>query len=266
MLSSTPRIRRIFSCSLALSLASAGLAVLLAVSWTPSRALAQEADPEAVRAVRELDRCVTAGQQDLARIAQLIRDAEERSRSSDAALARDARAAIVTLLGRARAARETLLRCVEGQRIPDGDAPRTEVVTEAPQAGSAEARVAVAGGTVREVHPAEPLAEGVRVVRGERVDGRGVTPPDALQRAVRGQGAALARCYEAFVDRGSARRGELELSFAVVGGVSREARVESAPGFDATFRGCVTQAVGAMSVPGSSGRSVFSYVFAFGAP
>ncbi len=239
-----------------------GLALAVGASV---RARAQDADPEAVRAVRELDGCVSSQQRELARIAGLIADAEARAGSSDAALARDAREAIVTLLERARATREALARCVEDHPIPSASASASATtISEAPRSGSAEDRVSRAGGTVREVHPAEELAESVRVTRGERVDGRGEVPSDALQRAVRGRGAELARCYDGFVDRVGARRGQLELSFVVSSGRSGEVRIESASGFDAAFRGCVTQALSGMPIPGASGRAVFSYVFAIG--
>lgn len=241
------------------------LASLACGTWltaSPRPAHAQDADPAAVRSVRELERCVTEQQTQLARIVRLIGEAEGRMGSSDAAVARDAREAVTTLVQRAHEVQGALNACVTAVRVPAP--PTAQVVREAPTSGSAEDRVGRAGGTVQEIHPAEAIGANVQVVSGERVDGRGTVPTEDLRRAVRATGSALDRCYAAYMDRASARSGEVEISFAAVDGSIREVRVESARSFDATFRTCATQALSSMQLRHTSGRSVFAYVLAFG--
>ncbi|MBN8615083.1 MAG: hypothetical protein J0L92_31085 [Deltaproteobacteria bacterium] len=221
---------------------------------------AQEA--AAVTEVRELERCITEHQTHLSRLVHLITEAEGRTSSTDAAVARDAREAITALVQRAHDVRAHLERCVRDAQIP-GPAG-SQVVRQEHAAGSTEAAVSQSGGTVPEIHPAESIGSHVRVVRGERVDGRGTVPNEDLRRAVRSTGSALDRCYASYMDRASARTGNVEISFAAVDGAIREARVENVGGFDAAFRTCVTQAVSTMQLNHTSGRSVFAYILAIG--
>lgn len=224
---------------------------------------ARAQDAAAVTEVRELERCITEHQTHLSRLVHLITEAEGRTSSSDAAVAHDAREAITALVQRAHDVRAHLERCIRDAQIP-GPHVATQVVREEHAAGSTEATVSQSGGTVQEIHPAESIGSHVRVVRGERVDGRGTVPHDDLRRAVRATGSALDRCYAAYVDRASAREGNVEISFAAVDGAIREARVENVGGFDAAFRTCATQAVSAMQLHHTSGRSVFAYTLAIG--
>ena len=227
--------------------------------YAPQRASAQEAGvPQAI----ELSRCVTEQQTHLARLVQMIQEAQARTSSSDVAVARDARESIATLVHRVHDVRERLTQCIQSANIPAQ--PGAEVVrtTEAPT--GQEATVAGSGGTVSVIHPAESIAEHVRVVRGERVDGRGTVPVEDLRRSVRAYvGAGVERCYDAYLDRVGASSGEIEFTFAAVDGQIREVRVERAS-FDAAMRTCVTRAVQGMSLAHTSGRSVFSYVLEVG--
>lgn len=237
------------------------LAITLLLPTTlAARARAQEA--EAVHEVRELERCVAEHQTHLSRIVHLIAEAEGRTSSSDEAVARDAREAITTLVQRAHDIRTHLEHCVREASIPGP--PRTAHGVRDHAPGSTEERVSAAGDTVQEIHPAEPIGEHVRVVSGERVDGRGTVPHEDLRRAVRATGSAIERCYAAYVDRAASREGNVELSFAAVDGAIREVRIENAGGFDAAFRTCTTQAFGAMQLHHTSGRTVFAYVLAIG--
>lgn len=246
----TTRIALVLTASLALT---ASFAVT-------SRVHAQDA--AAVSEVRELERCITEHQTHLTRLVRLIAEAEGRTSSSDTAVANDAREAITTLVQRAHDVRAHLERCVRDAQIPGP--PGGRVVHQDHAAGSTEAAVSESGGTVQEIHPAESIASHVRVVSGERVDGRGTVPNEDLRRAVRSAGSALDRCYAAYVDRASARQGNVEVSFAAVDGTIREVRIENAGGFDAAFRTCAQQAVSTMQLNHTSGRSVFAYAFAIG--
>ncbi len=235
------------------------LSLLSLLALAPS-ARAQDA---AVTEVRELERCITEHQTHLTRLVHLITEAEGRTSSSDAAVARDAREAITALVQRAHDVRAHLERCIRDAQIP-GPQTSTQVVRAEHAAGSTEAAVSQSGGTVQEIHPAESIGTHVRVVSGERVDGRGTVPHEDLRRAVRTTGSALDRCYGAYIDRAAAREGTVEMSFAAVDGAIREVRVENVGGFDAAFRTCAVQAVSAMQLNHTSGRSVFAYVFAIG--
>ena len=240
---------------------TAALFVLLAsaILAPPQRASAQETG---VRQAIEFSRCVTEEQTHLARLVQMIEEAQARTSSSDAAVARDARESIATLVHRAHDVRDRLAQCIQSANIPAQ--PGAEVVrrTEAPT--GQEASVAASGGTVSVIHPAESIAEHVRIVRGERVDGRGTVPVEDLRRSVRAfVGAGIERCYNAYLDRVGATSGEIEFTFASVDGQIREVRVERAS-FDAAMRTCVTRAVQGMSLAHTSGRSVFSYVLEVG--
>jgi hypothetical protein len=175
----------------------------------------------------------------------------------------DAREAITTLVHRAHDVRAHLELCIRDAQIP-GPRTTTEVVREGHASGSAEDHVSAEGDTVQEIHGGEPIGAHVRVVRGERVDGRGTVPHEDLRRAVRTTGAALDRCYAAYVDRASAREGSVELSFAAVDGAIREVAVESVGPFDDALRTCVVQAVSAMQLHHTSGRTVFAYVISLG--
>ncbi|MBX7195934.1 MAG: hypothetical protein K1X94_28020 [Sandaracinaceae bacterium] len=239
------------------------LVALGAAAGGPALARAQDVDPEAVREVRELGRCIDEHHVHLDRLVHLIADAEARTTSSDPAVARDAREAITALVHRAHDVRAHLELCIREAQIPGPDT-ETHVVREGPAAGSAEAHVSEAGGTVQEVHSAEPIGTHVRVVSGERVDGRGTVPHEDLRRAVRAAGSAIDRCYETFLDRASAREGNVEISFAAVDGTIREAAVESVGPFDGAFRTCVVSAVSSMQLHHTSGRTVFAYVISVG--
>jgi hypothetical protein len=232
----------------------------IAILAPGSRARAQEAVSE----VRELERCITEHQTHLTRLVHLIGEAEARTSSSDAAVARDAREAITALVHRAHEVRAHLERCVREARIPSAH-DDTEVTTTTEPPRGRDATIAESGGTVQGVHPAEPIGQHVRVVTGERVDGRGTVPLEDLRRSVRAfVGPGLDRCYASYLDRASARRGEIEVSFTAADGAIREVAVERLGPFDGAFRSCVVQAVGAMQLHHTSGRTVFSYVLAIG--
>lgn len=249
-MASTPRSIR--------TLALVAFAVTLAL---PAAGPAHAQD--AVSEVRELERCVAEHHGHLSRLAHLIAEAEARTGSSDAAVARDAREAITALVHRAHEVRGHLEHCIREARIPSAH-DGAEVVAAAEPSGS-DATVAGSGGTVQVVHEPEAIGQHVRVVTGERVDGRGTVPHADLRRSVRAfVGTGIDRCYAAYLDRASARSGEIEVSFTAADGAIRDVAVERAGPFDAPFRACVVQAVQAMQLGHTSGRTVFSYVLAVG--
>ncbi len=241
---------------------AAGLALPLALAL--GLPLVAEAQDAAASEVRELERCISEHQTHLTRLVRLLAEAEARTSSSDAAVARDAREAITTLVHRAHEVRGHLERCVREAQIPSAhDGAQVIHTTETPTA--AEESVAGAGGTVQVVHPAEPIGQHVRVVRGERVDGRGTVPYADLRRSVQSWGGSgVDRCYAAYVDRASVRSGEIEVSFAAVDGAIRQVSVERLGPFDAAFRTCVVAAFSAMQLHHTSGRTEFSYVLSVG--
>ncbi len=219
---------------------------------------------EPVTEVRELERCITEHQTHLSRLVRLIAEAEGRTSSSDEAVSRDAREAITALVHRAHDVRAHLELCIREANIPSAQVG-THTVHQAHAPGSPEDRVSEAGGTVQVVHPAEAIGSHVRVVSGERVDGRGTVPHEDLRRSVRTWiGTGVDRCYASYLDRASARSGEVEVTFAAVDGGIREVAVERMGPFDAAFRTCVVQAVSAMQLNHTSGRSVFAYVLTVG--
>jgi hypothetical protein len=239
----------------------AGLVVVsfaVLVPWSPAHA------QDAVSEVRTLERCIGEHQMHLSRLVRLIDEAEARTSSSDTAVARDAREAITALVHRAHDVRAHLERCVRDARIPSAHDDAEATTTREPPQGR-DATVAEAGGTVQGVHPAEPIGQYVRVVTGERVDGRGTVPLEDLRRSVRAfVGPGVDRCYAAYLDRASARRGEIEVSFTAADGAIREVVVERLGPYDGAFRSCVVQAFTSMRLHHSSGRTVFSYVLAIG--
>lgn len=227
--------------------------------YLPVRASAQEAG---VQQAIEFSRCVNEHQTHLTRLVHMIEEAQARTTSSDAAVARDARESIETLVHRVHDVRSHLEQCIRNANIPAQ--PGAEVVRTTEVPAGHEASVAGSGGTVSVIHPAEAIAEHVRIVRGEHVDGRGTVPIEDLRRSVRSfVGAGVERCYNAYLDRVGATTGEIEFTFAAVDGQIREVRVERAS-FDAAMRTCVTRAVQGMSLAHASGRSVFSYVLQVG--
>jgi hypothetical protein len=233
--------------------------VALALGLTAGSVRAQDAVSE----VRELERCVAEHQVHLSRLVHLITEAEGRTGSSDTAVARDAREAITALVHRAHEVRGHLERCIREAQIPSAH-DGAEVVP-APEPSGADATVAGSGGTVQVVHEPEAIGQHVRVVTGERVDGRGTVPQADLRRSMRSfVGSGVDRCYAAYLDRASARSGEVEVSFTAADGTIREVAVERSGPFDAPFRACVVQAVQAMQLHHTSGRTVFSYVLAVG--
>lgn len=235
------------------------LSLLTAALYAPQRAAAQEAG---VAQAVTFSRCVTEQQTHLARLVQMIEEAEARTGSSDAAVARDARESIATLVHRVHDVRDRLSQCIQSANIPAQPGAQVVRTTETPT--GQEASVAGSGGTVSVIHPAESISEHVSVVRGERVDGRGTVPTEDLRRSVRAfVGSGVERCYNAYLDRVGVTTGEIEFTFAAVDGQIREVRVERA-GFDAAMRTCVTRAVQGMSLAHTSGRSVFSYVLQVG--
>jgi hypothetical protein len=234
------------------------LSTFVLAVWPAAPAHAQVTASD-VAEVRGLERCVAEQQGHLQRLVGLIHDAEVRAGSSDPAVARDAREAVTALVHRAHGVRAQLEQCIRDAQIPSPPG-----VEECEDPDSVEERVGREGDTVQEVHANEPIGPRVRVVRGERVDGRGAVPHEDLRAAMRSAGPALDRCYGAYASRAGALEGSIELSFAAVEGTIREVAVESAGPFDAQLRTCVVQAVGAMRLRNTSGRAVFAYVLAFG--
>jgi hypothetical protein len=237
------------------------LLVLLALS-APSIALAQPA--EGIGEVRTFASCIEEHQTHLERIVRLLGEVEERLGSADARVAADAQQALVTLMRRAHDIREHLRRCVEHARIPVPEGGTT-VVHGDPEPDASADSVAGESGTVHVVESDVSLGAGLRVVRGERVDGTGEASDVNVRAAVRAVAPRLSACYEEFVDRVGSERGEVQLVFTVgSGGRATGVEVEVASRFDATMRSCLSRAGSEIRVADTRGRVTFSYAFRFG--
>lgn len=237
------------------------ISIALWLCWA-SAAAAQGAPglPEA----RTVAQCLHAQDLDIQRLMRLIEQAEQRARAPGVAedVRRDAIASIEQLVDRVRQHTQHARRCVEHTTIPvrvDG------VVVETAPHDPAHESLSGEHGTVHEVEAGTPLASRVTVVRGERVDGSGSAPDASVRAAVRGIGTRVGQCYDQYVDRATARSGDLHISFtaADAGRVSRIS-VEEAGGFDAAMRQCVERAAQGMTISGQRGRSVYAYTLHFG--
>jgi hypothetical protein len=256
-----------------LALAAGALLATSALLGSPRGALAQaspSAEPAAVTRVRELAECVGREQRALQRTIELIAASEtQRDSASDPAVRRDAEQAIEALVQRAEEVRSRLRAClaeahasgVGSGRAAGSPSARDEGRTTEDEAQHAEGDEH----GLRTFEAGVELARGVRVVRGEQVDGAGEVESAQVRAAVRGIAPQLEQCRAA-TSRAGTR--ELELVFTVrtagrVGGVEVE-RVAGSP--DTALEQCVRQAGRAMSIPSGArgGDAVVSYQLRFG--
>lgn len=245
------------------------IALALGPTLCASAAAAQDvpaSSPSEVQGLSEartVARCLHEQDQHIQRLLALIDQAEQRSRAAGVAedVRRDARASIDALVDRIRQHAQEARQCVESVPIPVRIDSRTTQTAPPDPAHDALARPQ---GTVHEVEGAGPLAEGVRVVRGERVDGTGSAPDASVRAAIRAVGPRIAQCYGEYVDRVALQRGELHLSLTVDGGRTPLVRVEGGSGFDTQLRQCVERAARAVRIPDQRGRSVYAYTLQLG--
>jgi hypothetical protein len=233
-----------------------GLALASLLFVVPSVARAQAGLAEA----RAVARCVHAEDERIQRALQLIDQAEQRSRAAGVAadVRRDALASIDALVERIREHSQAARHCIEQHHIPmHVDSTTTETAPPDPSHDT----LASEAGTVHEVEAGTRLASGVRIVRGERVDGSGSAPDENVRSAVRAIASRLSQCRASYA---GGRTGEVHVSFtASDGGRVSEAQVESSGGFDASMARCVEQAAASISISGQRGRSVYAYSIRF---
>lgn len=244
--------------------------VLIALALGPalcaSAAAAQtgsSSEVQGLAAARTVARCVHEQDQHIQRLLALIDQAEQRSRAAGVAedVRRDARASIDALVDRVRQHAQEARQCVESVPIPVRIDSRT---TETAPPDPAHDTLSRSHGTVHEVEGAGPLGDGVRVVRGERVDGTGSAPDASVRAAVHAIGPRVAQCYGEYVARVALQRGELHLTLTVDGPRTPLVRVEGGGGFDAQLRQCVERAARAVRIPDQRGRSVYAYTLQLG--
>lgn len=215
--------------------------------------------------VREMAACVERHHDDLQRVLRLLRESEQqRDQARDARVRLDAERAIDALIARAARIQAEARGCTSGAALPS---PGTTVVERPPPPDPAADAVASAGGTVREVERDALLTRQIHVVRAEQVDGEAQVPASAVRAAVRAIAPQIARCYEAYLDRGTLTAHRLELVFTVRGpGRARDVAVERSSFSDATFERCVRTAAQRLSVSSAPpGEATFSYQLRFGA-
>jgi len=235
------------------------LALTLALLAITAPAAAQHTAE--VQQIHALATCVGEQHTQLTRVAHLIDEARERMSASDATVRHDAELSIETLLQRAAEARDRLRACVTAATFT---APSGETVEHVTTPDDAADHVATSGGSIHEIESDVALSDHVHVVRGERVDGSGSVADAALRTAVHGTGHAVSLCYDAYVDRASARSGSIHVSFTVTeGGRVTNATVERG-GFDTQLRTCVQSAFSSARVTGAHGTSVYAYEIQLG--
>lgn len=243
----------------ALPLAATAL-LAAAIVTLPGVALAQDGADQA----RAVAACMHEHDTQVQRLLRLLEAAERRAAQTDLAadVRRDAVATVSALVDRIRSHAAQLRQCLDAHPI----AVRVdERVEETAPTDATHERLAADRGTVHEIERDAPLAAGVHVVRGERVDGSGRAPDPSVRAAVRGVGSRWAACYDQYLDRAARRSGEVHLTFtAGDGGRVGQAQVERVGGFDTGMRQCIERAAVDMRVSGQRGRSVYAYVLRFG--
>ncbi|MEM9189619.1 MAG: hypothetical protein AAGF12_10620 [Myxococcota bacterium] len=218
--------------------------------------------------LRQEANCIREQAQRLERTLMLMNEAiaQMRNPSAGERARQDARDAIRSLRQRrVRIEREALGCRQPASRTARSDAPIEGVVYQPPSRDPAVERVGQPNSATHVVDENLTLGTNVRVVRGERVDGRGRIGDDAVRRAVRSMAPHLGRCYDRMVGRGALQRGQVMLTFTIDarGAIHRVRTDQSA--FPASFNRCLqTGARRGRTSPGPSGGSAqFSYTLAF---
>lgn len=236
------------------------LPVAFAVLLVPSLALAQNADPEAVRtsAGRTID-CLERVNHDLENTMRLLRDASRQTLSTDANARRDAAQMVTSLQQRVADLSRALRDCVPEEAQLN---PRT--VVREPTGTEASVRE---HNDIPSVEQDARLADNVHAIVGQRVDGTGHIDDAAVKRGIRSAAGRMERCYEQLVDRGALQSGQLNLIFTITNrGAVRGVRVERSSIDNRRFNRCV-QAAGQRIRPGagaSGGDVRYSYTLRFG--
>jgi len=166
--------------------------------------------------------------------------------SADHEVRRAAQATLRALEPRLERIERGAERCVQengagGFVLGEAPGPGVRYVDAAPT--GAEARVARAAPSLQVFDEDAPLASGVRIVRGERVDGSGRADAAAVRSLVRGIGEEVRQCWDAWAARRSDPRGTAELVFTLSPGRGlRRVRVEGSTIRSAAFRRCLRAA------------------------
>jgi TonB family protein len=217
-------------------------------------------DPEEARsrAHRTID-CLERVNRDLETTTRLLREAARQTRASDPAARQDAARMVVSLQQRVADLARATKQCVPEEAHLE---PQTRI--REPTGNEAAVREA---NDLPSVERDAQLTSNVHAEIGQRVDGTGNVPDDAIKRGIRGIAPRLERCYERLVDRGALQSGRLELAFTVTtSGRVRRVSVENSSLGSRSFNRCV-QAAGRRIRPGagaSGGDTRYSYVLHFG--
>lgn len=204
--------------------------------------------------------CLGPVQSQLTTHVRLLREAKQQLESRDAAVRADAARAVISLEQRLDDLGEALRACVPRSA-------RLEPRVEVHERTGAEANVAERNAATQVVERDVALRRLVHVVVGERVDGRGNAPPDAVRRSVREVAGRLEQCYESFLERGALQTGTAILSFTVTGnGRVERTTVEQNTLRDTRFASCLRSAAGHMRIQSgaSGGDARYAYTLRFG--
>lgn len=237
------------------------LATALFTLLAAQTARAQDPSPEeaASRADSALA-CLGPVQSQLNTHVRLLREAKEQLGSRDAAVRADAARAVISLEQRLDDLGEALRACVPRSA-------RLETRVEVRERTGVEADVAERNAATQEVERDVALRRLVHVVVGERVDGRGTVPADAIRRSVREVAGRFEQCYEGFLERGALQTGTAIVSFTVTGsGRVERTTVEQNTLRDARFASCLRSAASRIRIRSgaSGGDARFAYTLRFG--
>jgi len=202
-------------------------------------------------------------------IEQSARQAQDPN--ADPAVRRAARTTLRALEARLERIERGAQRCVEengrgGFVLGERQEPGVRYVDAEPT--SAEARVARASPSLEVLERDVRLASGVRVARGERVDGRGRADAADVRGAFRRIAEDVRACWDAYAARRSDPQGEAQLVFTVRPPAElRRVRVEGSTIRDARFRRCLRAAGQKLRLPDGSvrgGDATYAYHLRFG--
>lgn len=203
--------------------------------------------------------CVSEHNRELTRQIQLMREARDQLRASDAEIRQAAEQMIISIQQRMNELAEAIQACV-----PESAQLRTETRVETPQ-GTAAA-VAQENEATEVVERDQRISSAVQARVGQRVDGRGTIPASRVRSMVRTMGPGLDRCYDQLVDRGALVQGELIVAFTVTfnGRIDR-VTIEGQRIGDGRFANCVRrEARGMAAAQPAAGDVRYAYTLRFG--
>lgn len=244
-------------------------ATLLFTATLGNRAVAQELTAAertaAVARARAMAECLERSHHQMQRLLRLVGQAEaQRQSARDAAVRRDAEAAIESIVTRMADVQRDARGCLGTTPLPTVG---TTVVVRPPADDPAADSIAGSGGSIHTVESDVRLTRHIHVVRGQQVDGQGHLDPGVVRGAVRSIGSRLDACYDRYLRRGSVSARSLDLVFRLRGsGSARAVDVENSAFSDRTFERCVRSAGQRIRVSRApvGGEAVYSYRLRFG--